>query len=150
MTTIRITEFKGYSEASFLDYLNLYSKSFYEIIIPKELELKKDGPMFIQDFYNAVYVGQLLSRISDDVLCTLPEPFVKGEFSFIVLTTELEKLASLLYYFSTAFDFKDNEEAYIDFQCAASDINNLLKEGEEFACPTYVHFIDQYLEENDL
>lgn len=149
MTVIRILEFKGYSLEDFHEFLRIHTKSFHEIIIPKELSLEKDGEMFLQDYYNAVYTGQLLSRISDDIMWTHPDPFEKGEFSFIIITTKLIRLAKLLHYLCNAFDQQHNEDAYIDFQVKASDMNNLLEEGEEFACPSYVQFIDQYLEENE-
>lgn len=150
MTIIRINQFRGYSEEAFFEFLRIHSKSFYEIIIPKELDREKDGEMFLQDYYNAIYAGQLLDRISHEIMWTLPDPFTKGEFSFIIITTRLKKLAKLLFYFCNAYDWKNNEDACINFQAKAADIDNLLRQGEEFACPSYVQFINQYLEENEL
>jgi hypothetical protein len=149
MTTIRITEFKGYTEEDFLSFLRIHSRSFYEIIIPKELGLEQDGEMFVQDYYNAIYVGQLLSRIAHDIFWTHPNPLVKGEFSFIIITGRLKKLAALLHYFGKAFDWEDNEEACMQFQIKAADIVGLLQKGEEYACHSYIHFLNQYFEENE-
>jgi hypothetical protein len=150
MTIIRIKEFKGYTTTDFLEFLRIHTKSFYEIIIPKELDPEKDGDLFLQDYYNAIYIGQLLSRISHDIMWTTPDPYKKGEFSFIIITTKLKRLAKLLFYLTNAYDWEDNDEACIDLEIKATDISNLLKEGEEFACPSYVQFLNDYLEENEL
>jgi hypothetical protein len=64
MTAIRIKEFIGYSQQSLFEFLRIHNKSFFEIIIPKELGEQEDGEMFLQDYLNAIYVGKLLSRIS--------------------------------------------------------------------------------------
>lgn len=149
MTIIRITEFKGYTEEDILQFLRIHSKSFYEIIIPKELGLEEDGEMFLQDYFNAIYAGQLLSRISHDILWTHPDPLVKGEFSFIIITGRLKKLAALLHYFCNAFDWEGNEDACIEFQITAANTGSILQKGEEYACPSYVEFINQYFEENE-
>lgn len=149
MTVICITEFKGYTKEDIYQFLRIHSKSFYEIIIPKERGWEEDGELFLQDYYNAIYASQLLSRISHDILCTHPDPRKKGEFSFIIITGRLKKLAGLLHYFCQAFDWQDNEEACLQFQIAASDPERMLRKGEEYACPSYVEFINQYFEENE-
>jgi hypothetical protein len=93
-------------------------------------------------------VGQLLSRISHDLFYPRPEPCSKGEFSFIIITGEIKRLAGLLFYFCNSFDWQENEDDCVDFQVAAADVQQMLKDNEEYACPCYVEFINQYLEEN--
>lgn len=149
MTVIRITEFQGYTEDDILEFLRIHRKSFYEIIIPKELGLEHDGEIFLQDYYNAIYAGQLLSRISHDILWTHPNPMQKGEFSFIIITGQLKRLARLLHYFCKAFDWQNYEDDCIQFQMTASDVESFLQKDEEYACPSYVEFINQFLEENE-
>lgn len=104
MTIIRITEFKGYSKEDFYQFLRIHHNSFYDIIIPKEYGLEKDGDLFLQGYYNILYASQLLSHISHEIMWTHPDPMVKGEFSLIIITGKLKRLANLLHYFSKAYD----------------------------------------------
>lgn len=149
MTDIRITEFKGYSKEDFYQFLRIHHNSFYDIIIPKEYGLEQDGDLFLQDYFNILYASQLLARISHNIMWSNPDPMVKGEFSLIIITTRLKRLANLLYYFSNAFDWETNEDAYINFQIAALNTEGFLRQGEVYACPSYVTIINEYNSGND-
>jgi hypothetical protein len=149
MTIIRITEFKGYSTGDFFQFLRIHSKSLYGVVIPKEHSLEEHGPVFLMDYYNAVYAGQLLSRLSDDIAVVHPAPFEKGEFGFIVMTRRLKQLARLLHYFCSAYDWENHYDTCVQFQVVAADMYGILREDEQFACPFYVEFINEYLQENN-
>jgi hypothetical protein len=146
MTVIRIKEFFGYSLDSFSEYVSLHRRSFIDVVLPKEYD-DKNPALLAEDYYRAVYAGQLLSRISHDLLFTSPHPAQKGEFSFIIITSKWKTLAKLLFLFSQAYDVKDNLDAYIAFSDAAYQIDGYLKEGEELVCGSYLNMIEDYLDE---
>jgi hypothetical protein len=121
MTVIRIKEFFGYSLDSFNEYLCLYRNSFIDVVIPKEYN-DNIPALLVEDYHRAVYAGQLLSRISHDMLFTSPHPALEGEFSFIVITSKWKTLTKLLHLFSQAYNVEDNLDAYIAFSNVASNI----------------------------
>jgi hypothetical protein len=149
MTEIRIKEFRGYSQDDIYEFLRIHKRNFYQVIIPKEYSLEKDDIVFTHDYYRAIYIGQLLWRMSCDIGYSCPEPFEVGEFRFFIITAKLKKLAALLYRLVNAYDRENNEDAYIDFEIEAADMDGYMKEGEEYACRNYVEFLNEYLEDQE-
>jgi hypothetical protein len=147
MTVIRIKEFFGYSLESFSEFLHIHRKSFIEVIVPKEYDDTVPG-LLAEDYYRAMYAGQLLCRISDDFLFTCPPPGRTGEFGFIVITSKWKTLARLLFLLSQAYDADDNLDAYLAFSETASDDFSYLRQNEKLACPAYFDIIEDYFAED--
>ena len=150
MTIIRIKEFIGYSREDIYEFLRIHKNSFYEIILPKECSAEVDEPCIVYEYYKALYAGQLLSRISHDIFCNVPDPAKAGEFSIIIITARLKALAKLLFYFCAGYDWENNDDACVDFDVAATNVQGYMKEGEDFACWPYAEIISHLLEEEDL
>jgi hypothetical protein len=148
MTIIRITEFKGYSKEDMIGFLNIHGKSFYTVVVPKRYTLDIDGDHFLQDYYNAMYTGQLLYRISHDIFWTTPDPCTKDTFSFIVLTTAIKTFASLLQYLNESFDADHHPNTSAKFEETAYSLA-YLRDEEKLTCYNFAEIIRQYNSENE-
>ena len=73
MTTINITEFKGYDQQAFLDFLQIHSKSFIELIVPKDSD-ESEVYLILNDYYRAFYIGQLLLPCTFEIMHNAPNP----------------------------------------------------------------------------
>jgi hypothetical protein len=147
MTTIKIKEFFDYSEEDIYAFLKIHRRTFYQVVIPKEYSFTEHGDRFIHDYYRALYVGQLLERVSIEVLPSYPEEFDKGEFSFIVISSWQLSLARVIFEIIKGYNHEENEERCMAFEERAVHARGMLRKGEEWACPLYIAFIEQYLEE---
>ncbi|HEV7329404.1 MAG TPA: hypothetical protein VGN63_00035 [Flavisolibacter sp.] len=143
MITIRITEFAGYTKELFLDFLNAHPLSFSNIIIPKDFG-SDDGPeLIIDEYWRALYIGQLLGRISDDILHTIPHPDYPGEFSFLIATTRWEELAGLLVWIFKGCDPKEEDiDAVADFMVATATFIGSLPDDEPIYCDRFLDIIE--------
>lgn len=141
MTLININQFFGYSEKCFYDYLRLHRTCFIEVVIPKN-STHNQPELVIDDFYRAIYTGQLLSRISEDCLFNLPDPGTKGEFGFIISTKQFKKLAGILFLLSQAYDHDNHPEPSLAFSKTAAYIEHYLMENEELWCQLYLDMLE--------
>ena len=148
MTIIRITEFKGYSKEVMIGFLNIHGKSFHEVLLPKLYTAHSCAGISLQDYFNALWAGQLLYRISHDIWWNHPDPFSHEDFSIIVITSRINTFAGLLHYLCAANNWEDSEEVCIQFHVDANNILNKLRKGEEIACYSYAQFISQHLAGN--
>jgi hypothetical protein len=144
MIDIRITEFRGYTEEMFLDYLQCHEEALVRITIPKFYD-DSVRHLLISDYQRALYVGQLLGRIAVDVMHSSPDPAREGEFQFTIITHRLRCLAEVLEYIATGCDLEGDQEAYIAFEEASFYVEESLEEGEGFACPYFMEVIQQYM-----
>lgn len=147
MTTIRIQEFFDYPEADIYQFIKIHRRTFFNVIIPKEYSFTEHGDRFINDYYRALYVGQLLERVSIEVLASYPEEFDRGAFSFIVISSWQLSLARVIFEIIKGYNREKNEEQCMAFEERAVNARDMLWKGEEWACPLYIAFIEQYLEE---
>lgn len=147
MTTIRIKEFFDYTEGAIYEFIKIHKRSFFRIVIPKEYSFTEHGDRFINDYYRAVYVGQRLSRVSFEVMASYPEPFGKGEFSFIVVSSRHRLLAEVVYEIINGYNRERSEEQCMAFEERAVNATDMLVEGEEWACPLYIEFMNEYFED---
>lgn len=148
MTTIRITEFKGYSNEDIIEFLKIHRKSFYEVSIPKTCAPDVDIERFLQDYYNAMYTGQLLYRISHDIFWTTPDPYTTEEFSFMAITTAYKTFAGYIHYLTKAFDPSGHPDEASSFEQTAYYLT-YLKDEEKLACYEFADVIMQYTPEVD-
>lgn len=147
MTTIRIREFFDYTEDDIYHFIRIHKRSFYQIIIPKEYSFTENGDKFLDDYYRAIYAAQKLFRVSFDLLASYPEPFDKGEFSFIVVCGWHRSLAGVIYEIAKGYNWEKDEEQCAAFEENALQAMDMLREGEEWACPCYIEFMKQYFED---
>jgi hypothetical protein len=124
-------------------------KPFYEVVIPKPYSYADFPPGVFNDYCKAIWIGQLLHRLSDDFLPTQPHPHCAGVFSFILITSRLKALAKVLAYACRVYDWEYNEEECIEFETVSVNYENCLKEGEEIACDGYVNSLNALSEEMD-
>ena len=143
MINIRLTEFKGYTEEMFLQYLRCHGTSFITILIPKDFDDEEPG-LLVQDYLRALYTGQLLGRLSEDVMHSIPDPAKPGQFSFIIATARWEELAGLLVYLYKSFDWDDHLDDYLAFGDCISRFLEKADEDEEITCPYFLDVIDEY------
>lgn len=144
MTLLIIEDLIGYGEKEFETLLENHPKLYYEVVIPKEYDLEENGPLFLSDFYKAIWLGQLFWRISDDFMVACGHPYKKGEFSFIIITGKVKALAKLLAFCSSVYDLENNEDGYFEFEEQSVMYENCLKPGEDIACDSLVGFLNDY------
>ncbi|HEV7332735.1 MAG TPA: hypothetical protein VGN63_16975 [Flavisolibacter sp.] len=146
MITIRIIEFRGYTESLFLEFLRAHPLSFINIIIPKDFGSDEDPLMIVDEYWRALYTGQLLGRLSDDILHDIPDPDLPGEFSFIIATTRWEELAGLLVRLFKACDPKEEDsDAVADFMVEAATFIAAIPEDEPIYCDRFLDIIEDLL-----
>jgi hypothetical protein len=105
MTTFHISEFRGYSEESILEYLQLEAPGDVRITLEKPSDFDEDGAeQMAFDYYQAAYLGQQLARVCDDFMLTYPVMKRPGRFSFKALNPRLPELATLLHFYTGGFD----------------------------------------------
>jgi hypothetical protein len=116
MTTFHISEFRGYSEESILEYLQLEGPGDVRITLEKPSDFDEDGAeQMAFDYYQAAYLGQQLARVCDDFMLTYPVMKRPGRFSFKALNPRLPELATLLHFYTEGMDeWGDPEDDYLD------------------------------------
>jgi hypothetical protein len=116
MTTFHISEFRGYSEESILEYLQLEGPGDVRITLEKPSDFDEDGAeQMAFDYYQAAYLGQQLARVCDDFMLTYPVMKRPGRFSFKALNPRLQELATLLHFYTEGMDeWGDPEDDYLD------------------------------------
>jgi hypothetical protein len=116
MTTFHISEFRGYSEESILEYLQLEGSGDVRITLEKPSDFDEDGAeQMAFDYYQAAYLGQQLARVCDDFMLTYPVMKRPGRFSFKALNPRLPELATLLHFYTEGIDeWGDPEDDYLD------------------------------------
>jgi hypothetical protein len=116
MTTFHISEFRGYSEESILEYLQLEGSGDVRITLEKPSDFDEDGAeQMAFDYYQAAYLGQQLARVCDDFMLTYPVMKRPGRFSFKALNPRLPELATLLHFYTEGMDeWGDPEDDYLD------------------------------------
>ena len=143
MIDIRITEFSGYTEDMFLDYLQCHEDAVIRITIPKFYD-DSIKQLLLSDYARDLYIGQLLGRISVDVMHSSPDPAKQGDFSFTIITYRLRDLAERLVYIYSGCDSNHDIDAFLAFEEAFYNVENILEEGEDFTCPYFMEVIEQY------
>jgi hypothetical protein len=116
MTTFHISQFRGYSEADILEYLQLEDPGDVRIILDKPADFEQDGSeQMAFDYYQAAYLGQELVKVCDDFMLTYPGMKHPGQFSFKALHPSLPELASLLHFYTEGFDeWGAPDDRYLD------------------------------------
>jgi hypothetical protein len=105
MTTFHISQFRGYSKADILEYLQLEDPEEIMIILDKPADFKKLGAdQMAFDYYQAAYLGQELARVCEDFALTYPEMKLTGKFTFQALYPRLPELSTLLHFYTEGFD----------------------------------------------
>lgn len=143
MLTINITQFTGYTADDILDYLLIHQPPILDVILPKESDNTVPGLIPVE-FCRAAYAGQLLHNLSSDFFHSIPDPETKGCFSFIMVTTDFEAVAPLLYTLMAVFTGLCDNDEDVQLDCDAADFFASLSNTEELACPAYLDIMNQY------
>jgi hypothetical protein len=117
MTTFDISQFRGYSKADILEYLQLEeTEEEVMIILDKPSDFDVDGPeQMAFDYYQAAYLGQELMKVCENIGLSYPEMKRPGKFSFQALYPRLPELATLLQFYTEGMDeWGDPEDDYLD------------------------------------
>lgn len=103
--SISLSQFQGYNYAAFLEFLTLSKHTSFEIILNKNFSLPQDEKSeIIFDYFDALFIGQKLSELSNNFGYFTPNEFSKTPFHFQLDTDNYEKLAETLEYIIQYFD----------------------------------------------
>src|SRR6476620_1798319 len=137
MTTFHISEFRGYSEESILEYLQLEGPGDVRIILEKPSDFEQHGAeQMAFDYYQAAYLGQELVKVCDDIMLTYPEMKRPGIFSFKAIHPRLPELASLLHFYAEGMN--EWGEADDDYLYTVMNFIYEQDEDEEVVCPEFL------------
>jgi hypothetical protein len=104
MTTIRITEFKGYTKEMVYQYLQACWPCFYTIELPKSSDLQKGRDEIFNDLVMADHLCNTLQRQCREILFSLPDPAAAGSFDFILLADDLRSLAKTIALYANGYE----------------------------------------------
>jgi hypothetical protein len=104
MTTIHITEFKGYTKEMVYQYLQQCWPCFYTIVLPKGSDLDQGRDEIFNDMLMADHLSNILKRQSREILYSLPDPARPGSFDFILLADDLESLAETISWYANSYE----------------------------------------------
>jgi hypothetical protein len=138
MTTIRITEFKGYTREMVYQYLQECWPCFYTIVLPKSSDLQKGRDEIFNDLVMADHLCNTLQRQCREILFSLPDPAAAGSFDFMLLADDLRSLAKTIALYANGYEgtvpgmklfdqvvlsigYRDMEEDYIPHFLQASE-----------------------------
>ena len=120
MVQINITEFEGYDEAAFLNFLELEEGEQLKLSVPKRTALYQSTHLeMATEYSHMLLLGQKLYAMAEDFCYELPRLDEKGHFVFYVLPKDKESLASLLEQLVLMQDYCS--DALIDFDVEASE-----------------------------
>jgi hypothetical protein len=137
MTTFHISQFRGYSEADILEYLQLEGPGDVRVILDKPSDFEQDGAeQMAFDYYQAAYLGQELFKVCEDLMFTYPEMKRPGQFAFKALQPSLPELASLLHFYTAGMtEWGEADDNYL------YTVMNFVDEGdgdEKIVCPEFL------------
>lgn len=154
MTTIQLTQFKGYTKEMVYQYLLQCWPCFYTIVLPKLSDLEQGRDEILFDMLLASQLVNELRPPSREVLYSLPEPAKAGSFDFIVLTEDLESLAETIAFYANGledslpteelYDYVVREHARRDLETIA--IPHYLQAGENLCLEDSVVDMSLYFE----
>jgi hypothetical protein len=104
MTTIHITEFKGYTKEMIYEYLQQSWPCIYTIVLPKASDLEQGRCEIFNDLVMADHLANILKRHCSEILFSLPDPASAGSFDFILLTDDLESLAETIALYANGYE----------------------------------------------
>ncbi|SHG05393.1 hypothetical protein [Flavisolibacter ginsengisoli] len=104
MTTIRITEFKGYTKEMVYQYLQQSWPCFYKIVLPKSSDLQQGRDEISNDLLMADHLCNRLREQSGEILFSLPDPAKPGSFDFVLMTENLESLAETIALYANGYE----------------------------------------------
>ena len=140
MLEIKIAACRGFNETDFRKLLPSRRETYIDVLLPKKGN--KDNPERIgYEYMKAAYVGQMLYDIATDFMFSLPEPYRKGNFSYIVATTQWKKMAALLTRVLRSYTRK---QGAFDFDDDMSVFYQNLPPAKELACEPFLYYIDIY------
>jgi hypothetical protein len=115
MTTFEIAQFRDYSEADILEYLQLDEPGEVYILLDKPADFDEDGAeQMAYDYYQAAYLGQQLIKVCDDFMLTYPPMKRPGKFGFKAINPRLPELAPLLHFYATGItDWGESDDYYL-------------------------------------
>jgi hypothetical protein len=154
MTTIRITEFKGYTKEMVYQYLQQSWPCFYKIVLPKSSALELGRDEIFNDLVMADHLCNTLREHSGEILFSLPDPAKSGSFNFMLMTDDLESLAETIALYANGyegslptmelFDEVVLNIGYRDFD--SDDIPHFLQASENICLPDRIVDISLYFE----
>src|SRR6478672_6201786 len=104
MTTIRITEFKGYTKEMVYQYLQQSWPCFYKIVLPKSSDLAQGRDEIFNDLVMADHLCNTLRQHSGEILFSLPDPAKPGSFDFVLLAGDLDSLAETIALYANGYE----------------------------------------------
>jgi hypothetical protein len=145
MIEINITEFKGYDQEAFQDFLELQEGYELRVSVPKQTALYRNSHLEIATEYtHMLLLGQKLCALADDFLYELPRLDVRERFVFYVRRWQAEPLATLLALL-VSFQAEENIEAYMDFDVEAAELLGRGSEEVEYACYDFYVLASNFL-----
>lgn len=141
MNKIWISQFDGYSQEDFLEYLSTLEGDLYLLHLPKRTALYEDDLYEIgAEYARMALMGEKINELFGDLLYYMPRMDRKRCFGFQVRTSDKEALARLL---AMALDLCDPEsDCFADINDEAEELL-LNEEQSEQAC--YEYFVLAHL-----
>lgn len=140
MLEIKIAACRGFNESDFRKLLPSRRETYIDVLLPKKGD--KNHPEHIgYEYMKAAYVGQLLNDIATDFMFSLPEPYQKGNFSFIVATTQWKKMAALLTRVLRSYTQK---QGAFEFDDAMGEFYQHMPPPRDLACEPFLCYVDIY------
>jgi len=123
MTKIHIKEFNGYSKNDWLKFLHLQNTTAFDFCIPKNtVEHIDDDEAILIEYFIAAFIAQELASVAGDFLHNLPRLDRQDEFSFIIITPDVQKLSVTLSMLSNGFnDLGDPIPQFLDYALSFLD-----------------------------
>ena len=104
MTTIHLTQFKGYTQEMVHQYLQQCWPCFFTIVLPKASDMVGGREEIFNDMLMADHLSNILKRQSREILFSLPDPAKAGSFDFMVLADDLESLAATISRYANGYE----------------------------------------------
>jgi hypothetical protein len=104
MTTIQLTQFKGYTKEMVYQYLQQCWPCFYTIVLPKSSDLEQGRDEIFNDLIMADHLSHILKEQSREILFSLPDPAKAGSFEFVLLTDDLDSLAETIAWYANGYE----------------------------------------------
>ena len=154
MTTILITEFKGYTKEMVYQYLQQSWPCFYKIVLPKSSDLEQGRDEIFNDLVMADHLCNTLRQQSGEILFSLPDPARPGSFDFVLMADDLDSLAETITLYANGyegslptmelFDEVVLNIGYRDFD--SDDIPHFLQASENICLPDRIVDMSLYFE----